>query len=397
MRRTEGCGYRGGDPAARPDPAWGGRAGVLLCVAAACGLVASSRTWGGEPDLAAEAKVLAEAAQKHFGSAYVTRIDYGRHLVYVSAADARTFDRVVATLSEYADAQRSLLFPLPLQWNVTVVLPTLTDYRGAGVPAGVAGYYDLSARTLTSLSASNTLIHEFTHALEHGDEVRSGQRHAAWIQEGLATLFQRSRVQKGQIEVLPDASLAALQESVRQKTCRSLAALCAMQRPAFSADATVCYPHVRYVMLYLLRQGKLTEFYAAYKAGYASDPTGVKTLEAVLGKPLDQVDAEWRQWVLGQEPPWTPARPPKAHLGIRMEQAGEGVRVAAFLRNSVAEQGGVLKVGDVILSVAGQATPTPRDLTAAIQACGPGEVAEIEIIRDERMMVVTQALGAVRQ
>ena len=397
MRCTGDCGDRGGDPAARPAPGRAVRAGVLLCAAAACGLVASPLAWGGEPDLAAEAKALAEAAQKHFGSAYVTRIDYGRHLVYVSAADARTFDRVVATLSEYADAQRLLLFPQPFEWNVTVVLPTLTDYRGAGVPAGVAGYYDLATRTLTSLSASNTLIHEFTHALQHSDEVRSGQRHAVWIQEGLATLFQRLQVRKGQIEVLPDASLAGVQESVRQKTCRSLAALCAMERPAFAADAKACYPHARYVMLYLLRQGKLREFYAAYKAGYASDPTGARTLETVLGKPLDQVDAGWREWVLGQEPPWTPARPPKAHLGIRMEQAGEGVRVAAFLRDSVAEQGGALKVGDVILSVAGQATPTPRDLTAAVQACGPGEVAEIEIIRAQRVMVVTQALGAVRQ
>ncbi|MBE3070814.1 MAG: PDZ domain-containing protein, partial [Planctomycetes bacterium] len=350
------------------------------------------------PDLAAEARVLAQANQKHFGAAYRTRIDAARHLVYVSAADARTLDRVVAALSEYADAQAAMLFPDPLPWNVTVVLPTLTDYRASGVPAGVAGYYNPTTRTLTSLSASNTLIHEFTHALEHADEERlGGQRHAAWVQEGLATLFQRSRIEKGKIEVLPDASLAALQQAAREGTLRRLADLVALDRPTLARDAKACYPHVRHVMLYLLRQGRLKAFYAAYKDGYASDPTGAKALEAALGKPLDRIEADWRGWLLGLEPPWTPARPPAAHLGIRMGLADQGVKVTALVRGSAAEQGGVLKVNDVVVSVAGQATGSPADLTEVVRGCGPGEVVEIEIIREDRVQVVSQALGAVRQ
>lgn len=370
----------------------------LLVLGALSGTLAGgAAAAAAEPDLAAEARALAEANQKHFGAAYRTRIDEARHLVYVSAADARTLDRVAAVLGEYADAQRGLLFPDPLPWNVTVVLPTVSDYRASGIPAGVAGYYSPETRTLTSLSASNTLIHEFTHALEHSDESRRNQRHAAWVQEGLAALFQRSRVEKGKIEVLPDATLAALQQAARDGSLRRLADLVRLDRPALARDAKACYPHARHVMLYLFRQGQLKEFYAAYKDGHASDPTGAKALEAVLGRPLDQIEADWRGWLLGLEPPWTPARPPAAHLGIRMGQAEQGVRVTALVRGSAAEQGAALKVGDVIVSVAGQATGSPAELTEAVRGCGPGEVVEIEVIREDRVSVVSQVLGAVRQ
>jgi serine protease DegS len=97
--------------------------------------------------------------------------------------------------------------------------------------------------------------------------------------------------------------------------------------------------------------------------------------------------------VLREEPPWTPAHPPKAHLGVKMQAVEGGVEVLGFLRNSAAERAGRLQIGDVILSVAGQATPLPRDLTAAVQLCRPGETVDIEVIRDGRAMVVKQLLG----
>lgn len=373
------------------------RSSVFLLLAAVSLGVPVRSAGGRGPDLAAEAKALAELNLRKFGEGYTTRIDNRRHLVYVSALDARAFGRVVGLLGPYADAQRSLLFAAPFQWNVTVVLPTLSDYRKSHPPAEASGYYRPATRTLTSMSLSDVLVHEFTHALHHSDQVRVNQRHPVWISEGLATLFQRSRVREGKIELLLNAGLAVLRESVRQKRVRSLAALCAMDREAFSLDAEACYPHARYVMLYLDRQGKLKEFYETYKSHYASDLTGVKALEATLGKPLEGIESDWRRWVLELKPPWRPARPPKTHLGIRMRRVPEGVRVDGFLRGSAAERAGVLKVDDIIISVAGHATPTARKLAEAVGSCKPGEVVEIEIIRDGRTKVVRHLLGAVRQ
>jgi len=375
---------------------------VLLAVATAVPpalpLVSRARAAPGDArDLAVEARKLADVHRRRFGAGYETHIDRHRRIVYVSALDEKTFRWVERMLGHYADAQSDLLFTRPLLWNVTVVLPTLRDYRKSAPPRQVAGYYRPATRTLTSISVSDVLIHEFTHALHHSDQVRAGQRHPVWIAEGLATLFQGAWGKGGRIAPRLDPSLATLQGAVREESVPSLADLCRMDRGAFRRKAEINYPYVRYLMLYLYRKKKLETFYEAYKSDYASDATGRAALESVLGEPLEAVEASWREWLLALEPPWTPAHPVVAHLGVRMRPAARGVMVDGFLRGSAAEQGGVLKVNDVILSVAGRATPTPRDLAPAVRACRPGETVEIELLRGGEREVVMQVLGAVRQ
>jgi hypothetical protein len=347
--------------------------------------------------LAAEARDLAQVYQRRFGEGYTTHIDRRRQIVYVSALDRQTFRTVERMLGRYSDAMRERLFPQPFLWNVVVVLPTLRDYRKAAPPGEAAGYYQPATHTLTSISVSDVMLHEFTHAMHHSDQVRANQRHAVWVTEGLATLLQGAWSETGRIAPRADPSLAVVQGAVREKTLPSLAELCDMNHEAFQAIAEVAYPYVRYVMLYLYRREKLEAFYGAYKASYASDTTGRKALETVLGRPLEAIETAWREWLLALDPPWTPAHPVVAHLGVRMQPAEGGVMVDGFLRGSAAERAGVLRIQDVILSVGGRATPAPRDLGPAVRACRPGETVEIEILRGGERMVVTQVLGAIRR
>ena len=196
--------------------------------------------------------------------------------------------------------------------------------------------------------------------------------------------------------MLQEASLVGLQEWVRQKKALSLADLCTIGREAFVRQAMLCYPQVHYLMLYVHRQDKLEAFYETYKSRYASDPTGAKALEATLGKPLGEIETDWQRWVLALEPPWRPAHLPVAQLGIRMRRAPEGVQVDGFLPGSAAQRAGVLKVNDIILSVAGQPTPTARDLAEAVDACKPGEIVDIEVVRREQTLTLKHVLGATR-
>jgi hypothetical protein len=348
---------------------------------------------GEDARLAAEAKAMAEASQKKYGAGYVTQIDNQRHIVYVSTLDTYTMGRVTAMLGAYMDQQRRFLFRQPLSWNVTVILPTLSDYQRPLATASFAGHYDPATRTLESLSLSDVLVHEFTHALHHGDQVAANQRHPVWICEGLACLFQRSKVREGRLEVLLARDLGSLQDAVRDRKSLSLAALVTTEPEAFMKDAGLCYAEAHYVMFYLHQLGKLKDFYETYKEGYAKDPSGAAALVQTLGKPLDEIEADWREWVLRQQTPWAPAQPTKPLLGVRMEAVAEGVRVTGFVRGSAAERAGQLKFGDIILSVAGQHTPKPTDLTAAVQACHAGETVEIEVVRGERALVVKQLLG----
>ncbi|MBL7140206.1 MAG: PDZ domain-containing protein [Planctomycetes bacterium] len=372
---------------------------VLVMAMVAAVLVGAAGAAERSPsEFAAEAKALADLYEKQFGEGYTTHIDSRWHLVYVSALDDRTLRNVTHLLALYAEAQQRSLFREPLLWNVTVVLPTVNDYRKSSPPREVAGYYNPATRTLTSLTTSDVLIHEFTHALHHSDEVRANQRHPVWLREGLATLFQGSRVvEGGRLEVLPDPSLAMLQGAIRDRGIPPLADLLVMDHRAFTEKAEICYPYVRHIMLYLHQQEKLGTFYEAYKAQYTADVTARKALEATLGQPLEAIEKAWRAWLLAREPPWTPAHPTVAHLGIRMRRAPEGIMVDAFLPGSTAQRAGVLKINDIIVSVAGRATPNARDLAPAVQSCKPGQTIDIEIIRDGQRMVVQHVLGAIRE
>ncbi|MCK4626135.1 MAG: PDZ domain-containing protein [Phycisphaerae bacterium] len=346
-------------------------------------------------NLGAEARQLAKKWSDHLGTGYITRIDSRRHLVYVSAVDKKALTRVTRLLGAYHDMQRKTLLPEPLRWNVTIVLPTLKDYRKLVPNIKAYGVYSPKKRTLVSISFSNVLVHEFTHALHHNDQVAANQKHPIWIVEGLATLFQSAgfNPKKGEWKIPIDTGLKVMQKALKEKKAHSLHKLCSMKPKAFMQDAELCYRQVRYVMLYLHRQGKLQQFYKAYKAGYASDQTGVKALEETLGNPLKKIEADWKKWLLAQKPPWRPAHKYRAHLGVRMKQIPAGVKIVGFVRNSSAKRAGLLKVGDIIISLAGQTVQAPNALTAAVRSCKPGQIIEIEVIRKGRTTVIKHLLG----
>ncbi|MCD4699084.1 MAG: PDZ domain-containing protein [Phycisphaerae bacterium] len=346
-------------------------------------------------NLKAEAEKLAKAWGDHFGTGYITRTDSRRHLVYVSAVDEKALTRVTQLLGAYHDMQQKMLFPEPLRWNVTVVLPTLKDYRKLTPHAKAHGIYSPKNRTLISISFSNVLVHEFTHALHHNDQAVANQKHPIWIVEGLATLFQSAgfNPKKGEWEIPIDTGLEVVQKALKEKKTHSLRKLCSMKPREFMQDAELCYRQVRYVMLYLHRMGKLQQFYKACKTAYASDQTGVEALEETLGKPLKNIESDWKKWLLAQEPPWRPAREHRAHLGVRMKQTPAGVKIIGFVRNSSAKRAGLLKVGDIIISLAGQTVQAPNALTAAVQSCRPGQIVEIEVVRGGRTTVIKHLLG----
>ena len=340
-----------------------------------------------------DADSIMEATPKQLPPGYQSRFDARRNIVYISALDVKTLGLVMRLLGKYCDAQQDLLFSQPLRHNVTVILPTLRDYRRMIPEAKAHGFYDRGTRKLVSISLSNVLVHEFTHALHHNDQVLAGQEHPIWIVEGLAMLFQSSHLKDGNLEVLLDAGLAELQAAIKQGQAYSLADLCSMKRSAFMRHADLCYSQSRYLMLWLYRHDKLRQFYQTYKADYASDPTGRDALEKTMSKTLEQIEADWKRWTLALEAPWQPAFKRRGHLGIRMKQTPEGVLVTALGRYLSSSRTSMLRVGDVIITLGGSSIRTPQQLTAAVRSCKPGQIVSIEVIRDGRTTLIQQLLG----
>ncbi len=349
------------------------------------------------PRVLDEQAKLAQRLEEQFGEGYRVRIDNRRGLLYVTAADGVPIDYVMKVLGAYGDALRRGLFRAPIRWNITIVIPTLSDFHKMSLRDEAAGFYRRGSKMVVSASLSTTLIHEFTHALHHCDQAAVGQVHALWIVEGLATLYQDSKIGKnGQLEINDGPSLALAQEAIREGKALPLSRLMAAGTSTFMDNDSVCYPQARSVMLYLYRTGKLERFYEHYKDSYDRDRTGKVALAEATGEDFEQFEANWRKWVLAQKA-WRPGVKTKAYLGIRMAGDAGGVKVAAMLRGSPAARTRQLKVGDIIVSVAGRGTPTPRALVEAIDACQPGSIVAMEVIRGENRIVVQQVLGFVRE
>ena len=70
-------------------------------------------------------------------------------------------------------------------------------------------------------------------------------------------------------------------------------------REFYDEDPGTNYSQARYLCYYLQQQGLLRKYYHAFRRGAKDDPTGYKTLKAVLGRrDIDTFQKEWETWVL---------------------------------------------------------------------------------------------------
>jgi len=346
----------------------------------------------------ADAKTVAQIYIRRFGDEYRWSYDRSRRILFVTSVDTRTEARARRIIEQHLAMHRAALFPSEFQYPVTILLPSVADYRSfvGQVNAKASGVYVRKVRTLASISFSSVLLHELTHAVHHNDQLLAGQEHVIWIVEGLASYYQQGELRGTSFAPEVGTGLQTLQEALQAGRLPALEALVEMDRKLFMAAAERNYAHSRYVMYYLASRGKLGDFYATYKRTFEEDPKGGAALEEVLGEKLESIDASWRKWLKSIEAPWQSKLVVKAHLGIRMRDAQQGVEVDAMLRGSAARSAGVLKRGDVILSIGGRATQTPRELSRAVQTFKPGQTVVVELIRDGRKLSVSQILGAIR-
>ena len=82
----------------------------------------------------------------------------------------------------------------------------------------------------------------------------------------------------------------------------------------------------------------------------------------------------------------------QADLRVVLENVTLAHNASAVMRTC--DAAGVLKLDDIIISLAGQPTPTSASLVAAIAACRPGQTVRIEVIREGRTVALEQILGA---
>jgi hypothetical protein len=164
-------------------------------------------------------------------------------------------------------------------------------------PSTPYGYYSsrFEALVMNIATGGGTLVHEMVHPLLANDFPAV----PSWFNEGLASLFEQCTERDGRIAGLVNWRLAGLQRGLAGRRLCPLSDLMSTTTSQFYGDETgLNYAQARYLMYWLQERGVLRDYYRRFRGGHAGDPSGIRTLEHVLGDlSIDRVDAEWRRFV----------------------------------------------------------------------------------------------------
>jgi hypothetical protein len=175
--------------------------------------------------------------------------------------------------------------------NVKALFGTTPD-----TPYGYFSEQD-KALVMNISTGGGTLVHEIVHPFVAANFPNC----PAWFNEGLGSLYEQSGEERGAIHGYTNWRLAGLQRAIRQGKLASFKDLCGTTSDEFRmrSNVGVNYAQARYLCYYLQQKGLLQNYYRRFLANRDNDPTGYKTLMAVLRRDdMDRFQQEWETFVL---------------------------------------------------------------------------------------------------
>lgn len=166
-------------------------------------------------------------------------------------------------------------------------------------PTTPFGYYSPTHKALIMNIATGggTLVHEIVHPYMAANFPDC----PAWFNEGMGSLFEQCKQKDGHIVGLVNWRWTGLKAAIQKKALMSFHALTHTSTDQFYGTGSgLHYAQARYLLYYLQEKGLLRKYYRLFRADRKQDPTGYKSLQAVLGrKDLDPFQVEWEKWILG--------------------------------------------------------------------------------------------------
>ncbi len=349
-----------------------------------------------------------EEARKKYGRRYVYERDEELRLHFACAYDAQTLAQAREELRRIADWALSEVFtdlrdPAMREVDpwVLVVLPSERDFRRWAImhygPASVTsdfhrigGSYSHDEKELVAMDLGGTLRHEFMHVLHWRSNMRQAQGHPVWIQEGLCSLVEDYDMKGGRLVPAPSWRTNMVKRLERARRLPTIADLARVDRETFNNKRPLAhYALARAVFLYLYERGVLGDWYAHYTAHFADDPTGVEAIESVLGMTIEEVQEDFRGWVVRLE------EAPEARsdgtiggldvsLGVQVDPGrGEGPIITGVSREARASG---LRVRDVITAIEGRPVRDMNDFVRVLADYRAGQTVRVRVHRRKAHM-----------
>lgn len=163
------------------------------------------------------------------------------------------------------------------------------------VPISPYGHYNYTRKQVVFNGATGfgTMIHESVHALMDSDMPLA----PIWIAEGIATLYEQCLVADGSLKGTLNWRLPELQRKLYTEKCTPLSELVRMTDNQFKQRESLNYAIARFFCMYMEEHGLLRPMYRDYRDHFQRDPTGRIFIEQAFDKPLEKIEAEWKDWV----------------------------------------------------------------------------------------------------
>jgi hypothetical protein len=173
-----------------------------------------------------------------------------------------------------------------------------------GVPPSPYGYYDPceDALVVNVALGTGTLIHEMVHAFMEANIPGA----PAWLNEGLASLFEQTEWRGDDLRGRVNWRLPGLQAAIAAGRAPRLGGLLATSRGEFydEEQSGLNYAAARYLLYYLQDRGLLIDYFRGYVARSDSDSTGlVALLEILRERDIAPVQTRWEAFVARLPPP----------------------------------------------------------------------------------------------
>ena len=160
------------------------------------------------------------------------------------------------------------------------------------------GYFSQAdgALVMNISTGGGTLVHEIVHPFVAANFPDC----PAWFNEGLGSLYEQCGEVDGEIHGYTNWRLPRLQEAIRKGKLTSFDALChTTDSDFYEKDRGTNYAQARYLCYYLQQKGLLKSYYRRFLAARKDDPSGYKTLKAVLERDdLAEFQEQWESFVL---------------------------------------------------------------------------------------------------
>jgi tetratricopeptide (TPR) repeat protein len=325
---------------------------------------------------------------------YEVFVDEKNRFTYLHTKTEKALQAIRDQLAGYAALQWRDLFPNRVSRPLFIVLLPRRD--GRILRRGVGGTFDPRTNTLIcgnlpsmKLAKSNVLLHEFTHALHFADQSARRQSHPIWLVEGLATLLESAIVKGDRLVPRHSARLNTVQKASKSDGLIPWLRLMGMSQREYMAQASIAYAQSRYMLFYMWEKGFLKKFYAEYtnKANYKGDKTALQSFEAAFGKPLNEVEHDWKTWLLQQK------APPIPFIGVSTQPVALGLRVTRVQDGSGADKAEI-EEGDIIVGVDGMPVSISDDLLEVLSTHDVSDIIEMDVLRGEKPLNLKVTLGA---